>query len=159
MSKTAAKAAACTAAGNVEYYTCSVCKKTFSDDKGTKEIRDVTVKATGHSFGAWTVTKKATADAEGIETRTCGKCGFEEQRPIKKTETAYMLGDVDGDGSISAADARLALRRAVGLEDYKEGSPKFLACDVDFDKNVTAGDARLILRASVGLENPETWKR
>ena len=67
-------------------------------------------------------------------------------------------GDVDEDGKITAADARLALRRSVSLEDYKEGSPKFLACDVDFDGNVTAADARLILRASVGLEDAKTWK-
>ena len=66
-------------------------------------------------------------------------------------------GDVDGDGNISAADARLALRRSVGLETYEEGSPAFLACDVDLDGNVSAADARLILRASVGLEDPKTW--
>ena len=68
-------------------------------------------------------------------------------------------GDVDGDGSISSADARLALRRSVGLETYKNNSPEFTACDVDFDGDVTAADARLILRGSVGLEDPATWKK
>ena len=67
-------------------------------------------------------------------------------------------GDVDGDGNITAADARLALRKAVGLETYKENSPAFSACDVNFDGRVTADDARLILRASVGLEDPSAWK-
>ncbi len=64
----------------------------------------------------------------------------------------YKLGDVDEDGKITAADARLALRRAVDLETFEEGSAKFLACDVDKDSKVTAGDARKILRAAVGLE-------
>lgn len=73
------------------------------------------------------------------------------------TKVVVTLGDVDGDGNISAADARLALRRSVGLETYEEGSPAFLACDVDLDGNVSAADARLILRASVGLEDPKTW--
>lgn len=73
------------------------------------------------------------------------------------TNSSIKLGDVDGDGSISAADARLALRKSVDLETYEEGSPEFLACDVDFDGNVSAADARLILRASVGLEDPKTW--
>lgn len=65
---------------------------------------------------------------------------------------ARMPGDVDADGKVTAADARLALRRAVGLEDYASGSDEFLACDVDSDGQVTAGDARTILRAAVALE-------
>ncbi|MCH5197742.1 MAG: leucine-rich repeat protein [Oscillospiraceae bacterium] len=64
----------------------------------------------------------------------------------------YMPGDVDMDGKITASDARFALRRAVNLESFAEGSPEFKACDVDNDKKVTAGDARLILRAAVGLQ-------
>ena len=74
-----------------------------------------------------------------------------------RPEPAFLPGDVDFDGGITAADARLALRRSVGLENYEEGSPAFLACDVDFSGGVTAADARLILRASVGLEDPKTW--
>ena len=68
-------------------------------------------------------------------------------------------GDVDGNGQITAADARLALRRSVGLETYAENSPEYSACDVDFDGAVTAADARLILRGSVGLEDPANWKK
>lgn len=64
----------------------------------------------------------------------------------------YTLGDVDGNGSISAADARLALRASVGLENYKKSSKEFLAADVDKNGKITAADARLILRVSVGLE-------
>lgn len=65
---------------------------------------------------------------------------------------ANTLGDVDGDGKVSSADARLALRLSVKLEDFAPGSPAWLACDADGDGKVTSGDARLILRASVGLE-------
>ena len=68
------------------------------------------------------------------------------------SQSQYVVGDVDGDGNVTAADARPALRRAVGLEDYAEKSPEFLACDADKDGSVTAADARLILRAAVGLE-------
>ena len=62
-------------------------------------------------------------------------------------------GDVNFDGSITAADARLCLRRAVGLENYISGSAAFIACDVDENGAVTAADARLILRTAVGLPN------
>ena len=65
---------------------------------------------------------------------------------------AYAPGDPDHDGRVTAADARLALRLAVGLEDYYPASGFFLACDADGDGEATAGDARAILRAAVGLE-------
>lgn len=60
------------------------------------------------------------------------------------------LGDIDFDGRISSSDARLALRMAVGLQDYLSVEAKKNA-DVDEDGNVTAADARHILRYSVGL--------
>ena len=63
------------------------------------------------------------------------------------------IGDVDGDGSIAAADARLALRASVGLE--KLTDTQFKSADVNNDNKVTASDARTILRVSVGLEKFE----
>ena len=66
---------------------------------------------------------------------------------------AVKVGDVDFDGEVTAADARLALRRAVELETYEKGSDAYVACDADRDGEVTAADARLILRAAVGLQN------
>lgn len=68
-----------------------------------------------------------------------------------------LFGDVDFDGAVTASDARLALRRAVELEDYAEDSDAFFVSDVDFDGKVTASDARAILRAAVGLEDPADW--
>lgn len=62
----------------------------------------------------------------------------------------FMLGDVDGDGKHSAADARLALRASVSLETLS--AEAFAAADIDNNKIVSANDARTILRASVGLE-------
>ena len=76
-----------------------------------------------------------------------------------KPAVVYTPGDVDGDGKITSADARLALRRSVKLEDYPEGSAPYLACDADGDGTVSSADARLILRASVGLEDATKWKK
>ena len=72
------------------------------------------------------------------------------------TALAAAPGDVDADGTVTAADARLALRRAVGLESYAAGSAAFAAADIDADGTVTAADARVILRVAVGLE--ESWQ-
>lgn len=65
-------------------------------------------------------------------------------------ENELFAGDVDSDGVVKAADARLALRISVGLENASKET-KLLA-DVDGDGAVKAADARLILRYSVGLE-------
>ena len=63
---------------------------------------------------------------------------------------ASILGDVDNDGQVSASDARLVLRAAVGLEMLT--NDQFVSADTDFDDKISASDARMILRASVGLE-------
>lgn len=60
-------------------------------------------------------------------------------------------GDIDGDGSVTAADARLALRTSVGSEELSH--LQRAAADVDGDGQITAADARAILRSSVGKES------
>ena len=62
-----------------------------------------------------------------------------------------LLGDLNADGAISAADARLALRLAVGAEPMTRGM--LTVGDVNGSGTVTAADARLILRCAVGLED------
>ena len=66
-----------------------------------------------------------------------------------------LLGDADGDGFITAADARIALRLAVNLEEASVW--KNAACDLSGFGVITAMDARLILRGAVGLETPAEW--
>ena len=81
-------------------------------------------------------------------------------RAVKTDMTVYarwqakLMGDLDENGEVTAADARLALRGAVGLERF-DGDRKTVA-DMNADKAVTAADARLILRTAVGLEL--TWR-
>ncbi len=62
----------------------------------------------------------------------------------------YQKGDPDGDGKVTANDARLTLRAAVGYVNLA-GNPRS-AADTDRDGNVTASDARSILRAAVKLD-------
>ena len=98
----------------------------------------------------------------------CTVCGYDKNNnnptnpdqpgePEDPPVANVKLGDVDKDGEITAADARLALRRAVDLEKYAKGSDEYIACNVDKDDEVTAADARLILRAAVELEDPTKW--
>lgn len=64
----------------------------------------------------------------------------------------YQRGDVDGNGKVTVADARYALRQAVGLIELAPTSKNYAAADADRDGKVTVSDARLILRGAVGLE-------
>ena len=65
--------------------------------------------------------------------------------------TDIMYGDVDGNGALSASDARLALRYSAGLEGSDWTPDMFVRADFNRDGSVTSYDARAILRSSVGL--------
>ena len=151
-------------------------------------LAETVVPATGHAWGDWTelddnshqrvcandpahketeahkwdggaVTTPATEAAEGVKTFTCTVCGATRTEPIPKTEPAYLLGDVDQDGDVDTSDARMALRQAIGLEHYAQGSPEFMAADVDQNGMVETKDARFILRHAIGLPDPQiAWK-
>lgn len=74
-------------------------------------------------------------------------------------EYVYSLpsfGDVDENGTITAADARLVLRASVNLEPVTEAIS--IRGDIERDGILNAADARHILRAAVNLENPSDWK-
>lgn len=62
------------------------------------------------------------------------------------TVCVSVKGDVDCDGKVSAADARLALRSSANLEVLSAAA--LLSADVDSDSKVAASDARKILRVA-----------
>ncbi len=64
-----------------------------------------------------------------------------------------MLGDMNENAKVEAADARTILRASVGLETFDD-KQKTIA-DADKDGIISASDARLVLRMSVGLEETE----
>ena len=107
-----AKAATCTETGNVEYYRCDGCSKTFSDANGNTPITNISIPALGHiggnancvqsavcercyntygglgehDFGEFTQTKAPTCTEAGENTAVCLVC--EET----KTEQIPALG-------------------------------------------------------------------
>ncbi|NMP36786.1 MAG: leucine-rich repeat protein [Clostridiales bacterium] len=63
----------------------------------------------------------------------------------------YIKGDLDGNGLVTAADARLALRVATKLETIDADG--FAAGDLNSDGIITAQEARTILRVATKLES------
>ena len=64
------------------------------------------------------------------------------------------VGDLDGDGNITSADALLILRASVKLENFTDIQNKL--ADADNDGNISSSDALLVLRHSVGLKDTDT---
>lgn len=120
----------------------------------------------------FTVTEKffeggLSSDAEGCTTDLAyrfASSGYTD-RPVKTGEiivtfaggivtdkiTICIAGDINKNGTVTAADARLALRAAARLVEY-DGIEK-LAADVDKDGKITASDARQILRVAAMLNS------
>ena len=66
LTKTDYKAPTCTEDGNIEYWTCSVCGKYFSDEAGTTEISldETVIYATGHHYVNGTCTECGEKDPD-----------------------------------------------------------------------------------------------
>ena len=64
---------------------------------------------------------------------------------------ADIKGDVDGNGQVTAIDARYILRYVAGLETLNDS--QLAVADMDKNDEVTAIDARFILRQVAGLSN------
>lgn len=64
-----------------------------------------------------------------------------------------MLGDINGDGKITATDTRLILRIVTKLERLDDQKVTvFAASDVNNDSKITSVDARKVLRVATKLE-------
>lgn len=116
--------------------------------------------------GTETFTKPATATHDGYTGTYCKSnghyvsvtvtpaTGVEDTTPDAPpvdTTPEFTVGDVDNNGKITPADARLALRAAARLEKLNEVA--MLAADLDGNGTVTPAEARRILRVAARLES------
>ena len=137
------KSATCTEKGLTEGKKCSSC--------GEILVAQKEIAAKGHTPGSWEVSKKAEIGKEGKEVKKCTLCkAVVDERAIAALKEEGKPGDVDGNGKITAADARLALRISAKLEKATEYQTRI--ADMDKNNKITAADARKILRISAKLE-------
>ena len=118
----------------------------------------------GYSFDGWYLDREFTGERlTYIPAETVGDiilyakwATFEELEARQKEEhEAYArslhYGDIDMDGNVSSADARLALRISVGLENLSAEALR--RADIFDSGIVTPENARTILRIAVGLDS------
>ena len=130
------------------------------DPDAPVEAEGLVVKDDGKIYVSSDMTEEALLDAfpgyeaDGKPASATGKKltpKGQDSVPEKDILTVIMPGDVDGDGAVTAIDARIILRMCVSMERLDDENAT-LAADVDFDGSVTAEDARWILRTSVGYD-------
>ena len=115
LTKTAAKAATCEAAGNKEYYTCGTCGKFFSDKDGKNEIvKDSwVINAPGHTLTKTAAVTPTCAAGGNNEYWTCSVC-HKVFKADKTTETtvaketlaknpANHTGETEQRGAVAAS--------------------------------------------------------
>ena len=77
--------AVCTVDGSHDEVTyCTACGAELSRET-------VAIPALGHDWGEWIVTTEPTEDEEGVEKRTCARCGAEETRPVPPLSHVHTL--------------------------------------------------------------------
>jgi len=90
----------CTALGKTTYTA------TFTNSAFTKQTKTVeNIAALGHNWGDWVVTTPATVDQDGVQTRTCSRCGEKETRSYA-ADTVTITYDANG-GSVSPASVKI----------------------------------------------------
>lgn len=100
--------------------------------------------------GAYSIRQNAEVLCKKLAAAGFASIIVEEDTDNNVISKTRLKGDIDGDGSVTSADARLAMRAAVGLETLD--AEQISAGDMDDDGKITSADAREIMRRSVGLE-------
>lgn len=131
----------CTTPGWTDGSKCSVCKEILSP---AGEIP-----ATGHS-GEWITVTEAQDGNDGLEQFRCTVCGevLEE-----KVIPAVYTGDINSDGKITAADARIILRYAARIDSGWDDNSVIKLADFNADGKLTAADARQCLRYAARVDD------
>ena len=110
---------------------------------------DVTVEDTTVAETTTEAPAEVTTEAPAEVTTEAPTEEVSEEESETQAPVTYRLGDVNFDGRITAADARLALRFSSKIQEPT--AAEFIVANVILDDVITAFDARQILRVSAQL--------
>lgn len=110
----------------------------FTEDFSGAKVTEITAGSTGDKvlYAKWVSADEIAAELRAIR-----------EKYIKENK----FGDIDDDGKVTAADARLVLRAGVGLENFE--SNVLRRVDYNNSGRISANNARTTLRISVGLDD------
>ena len=131
------KVPTCTQEGELTY-VCTICSA----------VKTETLPPTGHDWDEGMITRHPTAEEDGEIVYVCKKCNESRYEVIEKGEN--LKGDMNSDGKITAADARILLRISARLEPSDDSIIK--KGDINNDGKITAADARKIIRVAAKVE-------
>ena len=121
MTKTEAKAATCTEAGNKAYWTCNTCHKVFSDEHGETEttVADMAIKAKGHTMTKTEAKDATCTEAGNKEYWTCSTCHkvFSDEHGETETTVAEMTIQAKGH-TMTKTEAKAATCTEAGNKEY-----------------------------------------
>ncbi len=69
-----ASEATCQKEGNIAYYECTDCHKTFLDQNGETEVTKVSIDKKDHVLGEWIIDQDATCEEPGKKHKQCENC-------------------------------------------------------------------------------------
>ena len=95
MVKTEGVEATCTEAGNIEYWTCTKCGKTYADADGIQEVTNTVIKALGHNY-IYESNNDATCTEDGTETGHCSRCDATDTRKEEGSALGHTEETVPG---------------------------------------------------------------
>lgn len=132
----------------VVHHTCTEQGYTLYECSCGDSYKENIVAAAGHKPDQWEIVTQPQQGVAGLEQRKCVICDeVVDEREILPEGTP---GDVNLDGRVNAADARLVLRMSAQIDAVPEDL--LAVIDMNGDGRVTAVDARLILRKSAQLD-------
>ena len=117
----------CTTDGNIEYWYCTACQKSFSDENGNTEVTEIVVSSPGHNYKV--VVTDPTCSTQGYTTHTCQReeCGH-----------SYVDAYVDATGEHVYSEQRYYDRR----ESWKQCT----GCDEKYDVVARTYDVTIVDR-------------
>lgn len=97
MSEHPEKAATCTEAGNIHYWSCRSCGGMYSDQSGKNAVSaaEVTIPAAGHSWNEGVITREPGCTTEGLKELTCTVCEAKSEERIHPTGHSASTEDED----------------------------------------------------------------